>query len=101
MSRVEVQRQVPVALAPAGWRAVGARISVLGVVSGVVALILAYLMIPPLLVLLQNSIIVTNLRGEVLEVTLRHYQRILLNGALLMPLVNTLIFALSSCVIAL
>ncbi len=100
MSRVEVRRSAPAILAPAGWRAYGARVSLLGVLSVLLGVVLAYLMLPPLIVLVQNSVITTNLRGEVVEVTLRHYQRVLLNGALVLPLANTLVFALSSCVLA-
>ncbi len=70
-------------------------------ISVVLGVVLAYLMLPPLAVLIETSFITTNLRGEVVDVTLRHYQRVLLNGALLLPLAHTLVFALSSCVLAL
>ncbi|HZU07017.1 MAG TPA: iron ABC transporter permease [Chloroflexota bacterium] len=101
MSRVEVRRSLPTVVAPAGWRAAGGRVSLLGVISVVLGVVLAYLMLPPLAVLIETSFITTNLRGEVVDVTLRHYQRVLLNGALLLPLAHTLVFALSSCVLAL
>src|SRR4051812_2605472 len=101
MSLGEVRRVALGAQAPAGWRAASARVTLLGALGGVIVAVLTYLMLPPLVVLVQSSFITTNIRGEILEYTLRYYQRVLLNGALLLPLANTLVFALSSCALAL
>jgi len=72
-----------------------------GIVSLGVVLVLAYLTVPPILVLLQTSVATLNLRGEVATLTLNHYGRVLTSPSLLSLLANTLGFALGSCALAL
>jgi iron(III) transport system permease protein len=100
MSVTEVRRSA-IAVRPAGRRALSAGLSAQGVVGIGVALVLAYLMLPPVLVLIQTSLATLNVRGEVVSLTLNHYARVLTNRSLLTLLANTLGFALGSCVLAL
>jgi iron(III) transport system permease protein len=86
---------------PVHGRALGARLSPPVLAGAAIALVLAYLTLPPLVVLLQTSVVISNLRGEVVAVTLGHYERVFTNRAVLGLLANTLGFALGSCLLAL
>lgn len=63
-----------------------------------VTLVTAYLVIPPLLSVIQTSLFTTKLTGELGELTLRYYRQILeeLSG----PLVNTIFFSIGSALVA-
>ncbi len=100
MSLIRARRPA-IATWPVGRRALGAEIGAPGVVGIGVALVLAYLTLPPVFVLVQTSLATLNLRGEVVALTLSHYARVLTNPSLLTLLANTLGFALGSCVLAL
>lgn len=63
-----------------------------------VALVTAYLVIPPLLSVIQTSIFTTKLTGELGELTLRYYGQIL--DELSSPLVNTVFFSIGSALLA-
>jgi iron(III) transport system permease protein len=94
-------RRLPVAERPMGRRALGAGIGAQGVAGVGVALVLAYLTLPPVVVLVQTSLATLNVRGEVVALTLGHYTRVLANPAVLTLLANTLGFALGSGLLAL
>ncbi|HLH21209.1 MAG TPA: iron ABC transporter permease [Chloroflexota bacterium] len=94
-------RRPAIALWPAGRRALDAGVGAPGVVAGGVALALAYLTLPPVVVLVQTSLTTLNLRGDIVALTLDHYTRVLTSPAILTLLANTLGFALGSCLLAL
>jgi iron(III) transport system permease protein len=94
-------RRPAIAAWPAGRRALSARMTAPALVGIGVAIVLAYLMLPPVLMLIQTSLATLNARGEVVGLTLNHYARVLSNRSLLTLAANTLAFALGSCVLSL
>jgi iron(III) transport system permease protein len=94
-------RRPTIAVWPAGRQGLSAGIGGPGVAGIAIGLVLAYLTLPPVVVLVQTSLATLNVRGEVVAFTLSHYARVLSNPAVLTLLANTLGFALGSCVLAL
>jgi iron(III) transport system permease protein len=64
-------------------------------------LILVFLVIPPIWILVQQSIVHTSADGSITGFTLDHYARLLHDPRVLVSLWNTLVFALGSTVISL
>lgn len=67
----------------------------------IVGVILALLVLPPILILIQQSLVHTSTGGEIIEVTLDHYRRLLDDPRLPQSTWNTFVFALGSTIISL
>jgi iron(III) transport system permease protein len=71
------------------------------VLLGLLLAISAYLVVPPLVVLIQTSFYTVTRTGDLDQPTLEHYVRILTRGGLVTPLLNSLWFSIGSAVLAL
>ncbi|MGE5820366.1 MAG: ABC transporter permease [Deltaproteobacteria bacterium] len=65
-----------------------------------VSIIIAYLVLPPLYSVVQTSLFTTKMSGELDQFTLKYYGDLLLQAALIGPLMNTVYFALGSALLA-
>lgn len=67
----------------------------------VVGAVVLYLVVPPLVTLLQTSFYVTNIRGELEYFTLNNYLRLVRGTELLRPFSNSMFFSLGSACLSL
>ena len=90
-----------VVAAPRTWSHPQIRVDFQAVLLVLLGAILVYLILPPLVVLVQTSLYTTTFSGEFDRLTFDHYARLLTRGALVTPLVNSVWFAVGSAGLAL
>src|SRR5689334_12288663 len=70
-------------------------------ISVVVGVVLTALMVPPLWILVQDSLTITNAAGDITGWTLRHFTKLVSDRNALLSFWNTLVFAIGSTMLSL